>query len=206
MKAQVIADHLADSAISDLEPVNEEFPDEDILFTTSNTSQCTNINLPWKVYFDGAVNKHGKGVGAVLESLWGSKYPASTKIQFECTNNMAEYEACVLELKMALEQNVTHLLVFGDSLLIISQIKGELKTKDKKLISYFEYLEKLVEEFVEIEFTYLPRNRNSYADALATLAAWIELTDETMTIQIDSHKEPSYCLHIETSKSHENLP
>jgi ribonuclease HI len=55
----------------------------------------------------------------------GSKYPASTKIQFECINNMAEYEACILGLKMVLEQKVTHLHIFGDSLLIISQIKGE---------------------------------------------------------------------------------
>jgi hypothetical protein len=32
----------------------------------------TKINQPWKVYFDDAVNKHGKGVGAVLESLYAS--------------------------------------------------------------------------------------------------------------------------------------
>jgi Reverse transcriptase-like len=83
------------------------------------------------------------------------------------------------------------------SLLIMSQIKGEWKTKDEKLILYFEYLEKLTEEFDEIEFTYLSRNRNSYADALATLVAWMELTDEITTIQINNHQEPAYCLQIE---------
>jgi Reverse transcriptase-like len=82
------------------------------------------------------------------------------------------------------------------SLLIMSQIKGEWKTKDEKLILYFEYLEKLTEEFDEIEFTYLSRNRNSYADALATLVAWMELTDEITTIQINNHQEPAYCLQI----------
>jgi ribonuclease HI len=206
IKAQALADHLADSAIPDLEPINEEFPDEEILFTTSHLSGSSNLKPPWKVYFDGAVNKHGKGIGTVLETPHGNKYPASAKIQFECTNNMAEYEACILGLKMALEQKVTHLHVFGDSLLIISQIKGEWKTRDEKLIPYFEYLERLTEEFDEIEFTYLSRNRNSYADALATLAAWIVLTDEATIIQVDDHKEPAYCLQIELNHSNENLP
>ena len=206
MKAQAIADHLADLAIYDPESISDELPDDNILFAAANTSHQSNSKLKWKMYFDGAVNKHGKGIGAILESPFGSKYPASAKIHFECTNNMAEYEACIFGIKMALEQNISHLHVFGDSLLIISQIKGEWKTKDEKLIPYFEYLEKLIEEFDEIEFTYLSRNKNSYADALATLASWINLTNETMKIQINHHKEPAYCLQIEPYDSHKSLP
>ena len=52
----------------------------------------------WKMYFDGASNALGRGVGAVLISPEGNHYPFTTKLSFECTNNVAEYEACVLGL------------------------------------------------------------------------------------------------------------
>ena len=66
------------------------FPDEAIFFSKSN------IQLPeWKLYFDGAYNQKGAGIGAVLISEQGTHLPAATKILFEdetvITNNMAEY-------------------------------------------------------------------------------------------------------------------
>ena len=45
----------------------------------------------WTLYFDGAVNVSGNGVGAVVISLENKQYPISTRLLFECTNNMAEY-------------------------------------------------------------------------------------------------------------------
>ena len=52
----------------------------------------------WKMYFDGASNLLGSGVGVVLISLERNHCPFTTKLSFECTNNVAEYEACVLDL------------------------------------------------------------------------------------------------------------
>ena len=72
--------------------------------------------------FDGAANHQGKGIGAVLVSECGQHYPMAAKIQFNCTNNMAEYEACILGLKMAIDMNVYELLVIGDSDLLIHQV------------------------------------------------------------------------------------
>ena len=48
-------------------------------------------------------NHQGKGVGAVLVSESGQHYPMAAKLRFNCTNNMAEYEACILGLKMAVD-------------------------------------------------------------------------------------------------------
>jgi len=45
-------------------------------------------------------------------------------------------------------------------MLIISQVKGEWQTKYEKLSPYQEYLFKLVENFDEIEFTHLGRDKN----------------------------------------------
>ncbi|PKI63837.1 hypothetical protein CRG98_015821 [Punica granatum] len=55
------------------------------------------------MYFDGAVNSTGSGIGAVLISPDGRYYPVAAKIDFPCTNNVAEYEACILGLQAAID-------------------------------------------------------------------------------------------------------
>ena len=54
----------------------------------------------WKMYFDGAVNQHGNGIGILLITLKGSHIFLAIKLNFEVTNNMAKYEACILEWKL----------------------------------------------------------------------------------------------------------
>ena len=48
------------------------------------------------MYFDGAVNIYGNGAEAVIISPNRKQYPVLIKLQFECTNNMVAYEACIL--------------------------------------------------------------------------------------------------------------
>jgi len=57
-----------------------------------------------------------------------------------------------------------------DSLLIICQVKGKWQTKDKKLKPYQKYLLKLANEFEEIKFIHISRDKNQFVDALTTLA------------------------------------
>ncbi|XP_070030260.1 uncharacterized protein [Nicotiana sylvestris] len=65
----------------------------------------------WMMFFDGAANFKGVGIGAVLVSEVRQHYPISAKLRFPCTNNMAEYEAWILGLNMAIGMNVQELLV-----------------------------------------------------------------------------------------------
>ncbi|XP_070006202.1 uncharacterized protein [Nicotiana sylvestris] len=51
----------------------------------------------------------------------GQYYPIFAKLRFPCTNNMAEYEACILGLNMAVDMNVQELLVIGDLDLLVHQ-------------------------------------------------------------------------------------
>jgi ribonuclease HI len=71
------------------------------------------------MYFDGTVNVSGNGAGAVIIFPEGKQYPISIKLQFSCTNNTAEYEACIHGLDAALELMIRKLGVYGDSMLII---------------------------------------------------------------------------------------
>ena len=53
---------------------------------------------------------------------------------------MAEYEACIFGLKAAIDLGIKSLVVFGDSALVISQVKGEWDTKHPNLIPYKEHV------------------------------------------------------------------
>ena len=74
----------------------------------------------WKLYFDGAANSTENEVGAVLVSPRGQQIPVLVKLNFDCTNNITKYKACIVGQQVALEFSAYDLSVLGDSLLIIS--------------------------------------------------------------------------------------
>jgi len=53
----------------------------------------------WIMYFNGVVNQYGNGIGVLLITFDGSHIPLAVKLNFEATNNMAEYEACMAEME-----------------------------------------------------------------------------------------------------------
>uniref|UniRef100_A0A2N9F119 Integrase catalytic domain-containing protein n=1 Tax=Fagus sylvatica TaxID=28930 RepID=A0A2N9F119_FAGSY len=138
-------------------------------------------------------------IGAVLVSPKGQQTPIAVKLGFDCTNNMTEYEACIVGLQAALEFGAYELEVFGDSLLIVSQTNGEWQARDPKLIPYQRYISRLVPKFKYITFTYTPRAHNHFADALATLASLIKLVegDDVRPLRIETRDIPAYCVCVE---------
>ena len=68
-----------------------------------------------KMYFNGASNALGRGVRTVLISPKGNHCPFTIKLSFDCTNNVAEYEACVMGLQAAIEKKIKKLTVYDDS-------------------------------------------------------------------------------------------
>ena len=65
--------------------------------------------------FDGAYNALGNIIGVVIISPEGSHTPFTARLCFDCTNNMAKYEACILGLKAAIDLRIKCLSVYGDS-------------------------------------------------------------------------------------------
>ena len=96
----------------------------------------------WIVRFDGASNALGHGVGAVLVTPDDQCIPFTARLGFDCTNNMAEYKACALGIQVAIDFKVKLLKVYGDSALVIHQLRGESETNDHKLIPYQAYIQK----------------------------------------------------------------
>ncbi|XP_015086872.1 uncharacterized protein LOC107029958 [Solanum pennellii] len=123
----------------------------------------------------------------------------AAELRFNCMNNMAEYEACILGLKIAIDMNVHDLLVFGDSDLLIHQVQGEWAVNNPKIIPYIQYVQKLCKRFRMSEFIPTPRIQNELADALSTIASMIKHpdTDYIDPLDIELKEHPIHCSDVE---------
>ena len=73
----------------------------------------------WTLYFDGSKSQEGSGAGCILIDPKGKRHFMSCRLEFECTNNTAEYEALVQGLKKSINLSVKELKVFKDSKIIV---------------------------------------------------------------------------------------
>ncbi|XP_070036753.1 uncharacterized protein [Nicotiana tomentosiformis] len=149
--------------------------------------------------FDRAANFKEVGIGAVLFLEYGQHYPASAKIRFPCTNNMAEYEAYILEIRMAVDMNVKELLVIGDSDLLIHQVLGEWFTKNVKILPYLHWVKELCSKFTKIELKHIPRIQNEFVDTPAILSSMIQHPDKNYIepIEVDIRDQHAYYFHVD---------
>ena len=147
-----------------------EFLDEDLLAIFQIEEESTKEDT-WKLYFDGASNALGHGIGVVLISLEGEYYPFTARLSFDSTNNVAEYEACIMGLQAAIAKKVKKLKVYEDSALVIYQLRGDWLTRDSRMIFYHKLAMEMTDKFKVINFEYLSHEKNQMVDALATLVA-----------------------------------
>ncbi|XP_017973143.1 PREDICTED: uncharacterized protein LOC108661378 [Theobroma cacao] len=199
IKGSAIVDFLAERVEKDYEPMEFEFPDEDLMSICQTNEEESEEKENWKMFFDGASNALGHGIEVVLVSPEGDHYPVIAKLNFYCTNNVVEYEVCVMGLQAAIERKIHVLEVYGDFTLVIYQLRGEWETRDSKLVRYHKYVSKLMENFDKICFTHLPREENQMADALATLAAMFKVGTNVkiQPIMINLRECPAHCSGVE---------
>jgi ribonuclease HI len=139
--------------------------------TTSheNSSPTTSV---WKMFFDGASSREGAGAGVVFVSPAQETIFLSYKLEFETTNNVAEYEALVLGLRAAKEMGIEEVAVFGDAELIVQQIKNAYQAKHPRLRSYRNEVWDLIDSFFSaFNISFVPREKNTVVDSLATSAS-----------------------------------
>ena len=116
--------------------------------------------------FDGVVSKEGTGEGIRIRPLEGEPKMFSYKLYFDCTNNVAEYEALVLGLKVLKDLQARKVYIYGDSELIINQVKGRYQAKHPRLRSYIDLVLDLLESFKEYHLSVIPRKENVIVDAM----------------------------------------
>jgi hypothetical protein len=82
---------------------------------------------------------------------------------------MAEYEALLCGLKIAIELGVKRLDVRGDSQLVIDQVMKNASCHDDKMEAYCKAVRALEDKFYGIELNHVPRRYNEEADELAKI-------------------------------------
>ncbi|XP_020424486.1 uncharacterized protein LOC109950335 [Prunus persica] len=125
----------------------------------------------WTLYFDGSSTTNGGGAGVVIINPEGQATALSFKLDFPCTNNVAEYEAFIIGLSTAREMGAERVKVIGDSNLVLSQLQGSFAVKEATLAPYRTAAERLINSFKQVVMEHIPGVTNRYADALATLGS-----------------------------------
>jgi ribonuclease H / adenosylcobalamin/alpha-ribazole phosphatase len=111
------------------------------------------------------------GFGALVrDPLTGSVLAERSGALPQTTNNAAEYSGLVAGLSAAAALGAREVLVRMDSKLVIEQMSGRWQIKAPGLRPYAAQAATLVRQFARVDFEWVPRSRNTDADALANQA------------------------------------
>jgi ribonuclease HI len=123
------------------------------------------------MYFDGSLMKTGAGVGLLFISPLGVHMRYVIRLHFAASNNVAEYEALLNGLRIAIELGVRHLDVRGDSQLVIDQVMKDSSCHDPKMEAYCQEVRRLEDKFYCLELNHIARRYNEAADELMKIAS-----------------------------------
>ena len=119
------------------------------------------------MYFDRSLMKTGAGAGLLFISPLGKHLRYVLRLHFPASNNVAEYEALVNGLRIAIELGVRRLDARGDSQLVIDQVMKNSHCHDPKMEAYCDEVRRLEDKFYGLELNHVARWYNETADELA---------------------------------------
>jgi ribonuclease HI len=119
----------------------------------------------------GARGNPGPAAAAyVLEAEDGTVLDARGEAIGVATNNVAEYRALVAGLTKAAELGVDELEVVSDSELLVKQMKGEYRVKNRALAELSLEGSRLARRIGRVRYTAVRRAENELADRLVNEA------------------------------------
>ena len=124
------------------------------------------------LYVDGGArgNPGPAAIGGCLLSPAGELQEEFSDTIGRATNNVAEYQALIAGLELALDRKVRKLTVHSDSELICRQLTGRYKVKDANMRGYHAQATALLQQFQEVEIKCIRREENAPADRLVNEA------------------------------------
>jgi ribonuclease HI len=123
------------------------------------------------MFFDGSLMKTGAGAGLLFISPLGKHLRYMLRLHFPASNNVAEYEALVNGLRIAIELGVRRLDARGDSQLVIDQVMKNSHCRDPKMEAYCDEVRRLEDKFYGLELNRIARRYNETANELAKIAS-----------------------------------
>ncbi|GKV49888.1 hypothetical protein SLEP1_g56612 [Rubroshorea leprosula] len=155
---------------------------------------CPSTSTPepneWILYVDGASSSKGSGAGALLIGPEGYRSEHALKFNFDATNNMAEYEALLLGLQLALELKISAIQVYSDSQLVVNQINSICEVVDPVMVKYVALVAELKCKFQKFCLSKIPRAENEQADLLSKFASDSSVSSRSVFVEVLD--EPSF--------------
>jgi ribonuclease HI len=121
----------------------------------------------WTVFCDGSWGTFGAGAAAVLVAPSKVKTCYAAKLDFSCTNNIAEYEALLLGLQKLRAMGIRRAILKTDSQVISGYVDKSSKARDPKLEKYLDRVRRVEASFEGFNVKNIPRGENEHADLLA---------------------------------------
>lgn len=131
-------------------------------------------NQVWTLRFNGSKSKKGNGAGFELISSTGEAYLGAYRLQFACTNNVTEYESLIHGLLLAIQKGAKVVHAFGDSDIVVHQVRKQFPCHDKRLGRYRNRVWDLLESFDAFNVKQVYRSKNLVANSLAQAASSLE--------------------------------
>jgi ribonuclease HI len=121
---------------------------------------------------DGAArgNPGPAAIGAILKDEAGNIIGRISRLIGITTNNQAEYRAIIAALEKAINSGTRQVIIKSDSELVVQQINGHYKIKNTVLRPLYQKVVQLIGSVEGFSITYIPREQNTEADALANKA------------------------------------
>jgi len=123
------------------------------------------------MFFDGSLNINRAGARILFISPNKDKLCYVLRILFPASNNVAEYEACLHGIRLAVELGIKRLYDYGDSALVINQLNKEWDTTHEKMDLYCKEIQRWEQNFDGIEYIHVVRDKNQAADALSKIGS-----------------------------------
>jgi ribonuclease HI len=124
----------------------------------------------WTMFCDGSWGTFGAGAAAVLVAPSKVRTCYAVKLDFSCTNNIAEYEALLLGLRKLKAMGIRRAVLQTDSQVISGHVDKSCRARDPKLEKYLDTVRRLEASFEGFSFKIIPREENEHADLLAKSA------------------------------------
>ncbi len=124
------------------------------------------------IFTDGAArgNPGPAAIGCVIKDEQGNAVAGISRCLGTTTNNQAEYRAIIAALEKGISLGARQVVLYSDSELVVKQINGRYKIKHAALRPLYSEVVRLAGALESFKISYIPRERNSEADALANQA------------------------------------
>jgi ribonuclease HI len=146
------------------------------------------------MHFDGSCSSEGNKTGIILYSPMGKIHKFSYRLEFACTNNVTEFEALPQGIENSYNLACGHLIVFGDSELVVNLVRKIYSPRNKLMKLYTQTIWELISNLLYFNITLVKREFNSMADRLVVFAA--SPTWQLLPQRPDCTFQSLYRLHI----------